>query len=325
MTKWTETGQIPENTSKGTSKAAVAYSILGELVDECVLDLIFETHREAKMNAAICQICHTKCRDFVSAPALDIFGNIPTETEQYPCENCGSMQTSSRYAPHLEKCLGLSTSRGSNRAARQRSAITNLATSSRYANGGQGYPRSVSPYTPNASEDREGSINDEEDGDGDGDWSSGLGKKRKKIGKTNLGSKMKKTKELPSDGSTKLKVVQRQITPIPPFYSSSTPSPQPLKNAVPPSSSTPKQILPESPSFTASNHAPTNRSGINGSSTNGSGRLGEDSYKLSGLGKEFVLETEFEQDRTSDARILFGKEAFEESDELDIDGEGEGK
>lgn len=186
----------PSTQTLRTNKAATAYSILGELVDECVLDLIFETHREAKLRAALCQICNTKCRTYVSAPTLDIFGNNPTETEQYPCENCKTLQTSSRYAPHLEKCLGLST-RGAGRVARQRSGIN---PGSLYANNGQGYgARSISPYASNASEDRDGSAN----GDSDNDMEWGSSKKRKKNAKPVITKPKKLKADPPVDSKTK--------------------------------------------------------------------------------------------------------------------------
>ncbi|CAG8603879.1 2100_t:CDS:2 [Acaulospora colombiana] len=39
--------------------AAMAFSILCDLLDECTLDVIFEVHRETKLATSICQICNT--------------------------------------------------------------------------------------------------------------------------------------------------------------------------------------------------------------------------------------------------------------------------
>ena len=44
----------------------------------------------------------------VSKPGIDIFGNNPTQTtEKLKCLNCNQSYPANRYAPHLEKCLGL--------------------------------------------------------------------------------------------------------------------------------------------------------------------------------------------------------------------------
>ncbi|RUS27758.1 hypothetical protein BC938DRAFT_482774 [Jimgerdemannia flammicorona] len=45
----------------GRTKAAVAFSLLGDLIDECIYDVLFEAHREMKMASSVCQLCQTKC------------------------------------------------------------------------------------------------------------------------------------------------------------------------------------------------------------------------------------------------------------------------
>ncbi|CAJ0760840.1 24136_t:CDS:10 [Entrophospora sp. SA101] len=117
--------------SKSVSpKNALAYSILCDLLDECTLDILLETHREAKLAASVCQLCNTECRSFVSQPGLDIFGNNPQPNNSPPtfeCVSCRRTFPSKRYAPHLEKCMGL--------AGRSSSRVANLRNPS-------------SPYTP---------------------------------------------------------------------------------------------------------------------------------------------------------------------------------
>nr|CAG8476386.1 7596_t:CDS:10 [Entrophospora candida] len=119
--------------SKSVSpKNALAYSILCDLLDECTLDILLETHREAKLAASVCQLCNTECRSFVSQPGLDIFGNNPQPNNSPPtfeCVSCRRTFPSKRYAPHLEKCMGL--------AGRSSSRVANLRDRN-----------PSSPYTP---------------------------------------------------------------------------------------------------------------------------------------------------------------------------------
>ncbi|CAG8826184.1 20891_t:CDS:2 [Gigaspora margarita] len=129
----------PETSTNISSKAALAFSILCDLLDECTLDVIFEAHREAKLSTSICQICNTECRSFVVQPGLDIFGNHPQQNNSptFECVNCQRPYPSKRYAPHLEKCMGL--------AGRNSSRVANLRISSER--------NPSSPYTPVYSED----------------------------------------------------------------------------------------------------------------------------------------------------------------------------
>lgn len=130
--------------------------LLGELIDECIYDVAFEAHRNIKQANSICQICQTrsvslsiecypnvlipflgvdlmvrerkrmlwmKDVDFmlVSKPGCDVFGNTyaANNLPSYECVNCHKMIAAGRYAPHLEKCLGLA-GRQSSRVANRR-------------------------------------------------------------------------------------------------------------------------------------------------------------------------------------------------------------
>lgn len=59
----------------------------------------------------------------VNKPGLDVFGNSHANAAAnpplYECVNCHRQIASNRYAPHLEKCLGL-TARSSSRVAKQK-------------------------------------------------------------------------------------------------------------------------------------------------------------------------------------------------------------
>ncbi|KAI9489689.1 hypothetical protein BDB00DRAFT_842031 [Zychaea mexicana] len=115
--------------SSGITKATMAYSLLGELIDDCIYDVLFEAHRDIKQANSICQICQTRCRQYVSRPGCDVFGNTyaANNLPAYECVNCHKMIAAVRYAPHLEKCLGL--------AGRQSSRVANrrLGSSSPFA------------------------------------------------------------------------------------------------------------------------------------------------------------------------------------------------
>ncbi|KAI8339044.1 hypothetical protein BC941DRAFT_421960 [Chlamydoabsidia padenii] len=104
-----------------TTIATTALSLLGDLMDECIYDILSDVHRDIKQSNDICQICQTTCRHHVQKPGCDIFGksynvnNLPS----YECVNCQKMIASTRYAPHLEKCLGLAGRQSSRVAIRR--------------------------------------------------------------------------------------------------------------------------------------------------------------------------------------------------------------
>ncbi|KAI8149449.1 hypothetical protein BJV82DRAFT_123915 [Fennellomyces sp. T-0311] len=107
--------------SGGITKATMAYSLLGDLIDECIYDVLFEAHRDIKQSNSICQICQTRCRQYVSRPGCDVFGNsyAANNLPSYDCVNCHKMIAAVKYANHLEKCLGLA-GRQSSRVANRR-------------------------------------------------------------------------------------------------------------------------------------------------------------------------------------------------------------
>ncbi|GBC04701.1 hypothetical protein RclHR1_05810013 [Rhizophagus clarus] len=111
---------MPIQPSDIPTKGVLAFKILCDLLDECILDVAFEAHREAKLSATVCQLCNSECRSFVTQPGLDIFGNRPQQNDspKFECVNCKRPYPSKRYAPHLEKCLGL--------AGRSSSRVANL-------------------------------------------------------------------------------------------------------------------------------------------------------------------------------------------------------
>ncbi|KAF0399781.1 saga complex subunit sgf11 [Gigaspora margarita] len=207
----------PETSTNISSKAALAFSILCDLLDECTLDVIFEAHREAKLSTSICQICNTECRSFVVQPGLDIFGNHPQQNNSptFECVNCQRPYPSKRYAPHLEKCMGL--------AGRNSSRVANLRISSER--------NPSSPYTPVYSEDN---INQS-----DSDDDLYVEKKRKKSnGKSRASSpakfsKLRKQKSSLSDTVEAPNFVSTVVTKLKliPGKASRSQSPAPSSNS----------------------------------------------------------------------------------------------
>ncbi|KAG0338564.1 hypothetical protein BG000_003767 [Podila horticola] len=112
------------------SLASLSFEILSELLDEIVLDVVSESHREVKNMRSICPICKTN-------------------TQAYDCVHCQRSFPAQRYAPHLEKCLGLA-GRASSRVASRRMGAGERAGSG-------------SPFTPMSySDDREASDSDKD-------------------------------------------------------------------------------------------------------------------------------------------------------------------
>ncbi|KAF9918807.1 Ataxin-7-like protein 3, partial [Linnemannia zychae] len=132
------------------SLASLSFEILGDLLDEIVLDVVSESHREIKNMRTICPICKTKCRNYVVRAGQDVFGQNPqpSNSQTYDCVHCQRSFPAQRYAPHLEKCLGLA-GRSSSRAASRRMGAERAG--------------SGSPFTPvSYSDDREASDSDKD-------------------------------------------------------------------------------------------------------------------------------------------------------------------
>ncbi|KAI9140972.1 hypothetical protein BKA69DRAFT_1077547 [Paraphysoderma sedebokerense] len=165
--------------------------LFNNLLEECLLDVIFQEHRKAKLSSQVCQVCSTRCRTYVLSESKDIFGNDITsqsDPEKIECPKCSRQLLYPRFASHLEKCLNLVTGRQAGRNAARRLVNSNsTASSSEKSN-----PAS-SPYS--------GSFDDlDDDGDlpidkKDGDWAGEKERKRKRSNKVST-SKPKKSRTL---------------------------------------------------------------------------------------------------------------------------------
>lgn len=94
-----------------SSIGAVTLSILDALVDDQVRSVAFEMHRSYKLGllADPSRPVMPSNKGLVNVPGLDIFGHRPEKgtVPSFTCPNCGSLRQAAKFAPHLEKCMGM--------------------------------------------------------------------------------------------------------------------------------------------------------------------------------------------------------------------------
>ncbi|TKS92330.1 Ataxin-7-like protein 3 [Collichthys lucidus] len=149
---------MPLSGPDNTKLEALVHDIYSELVEDACLGLCFEVHRAVKQGYFFLdETDQESMKDFeiVDQPGVDIFGQVYNQWKNKECEcpNCKRLIAASRFAPHLEKCLGMG--RNSSRIANRRLASNNNMSKSE---------------------------SDQEDNDdlNDNDWSYGAEKKTKK-------------------------------------------------------------------------------------------------------------------------------------------------
>ena len=101
--------------------------VMLELIDEITLGLCFEIHRSCKLGTYFLdETDSTSDEQFalVNEHGLDVFGQVPMKKQvECVCPNCNRNIAASRFAPHLEKCMGMG--RNSSRIASRRIANAN--------------------------------------------------------------------------------------------------------------------------------------------------------------------------------------------------------
>ncbi|XP_050035136.1 ataxin-7-like protein 3 isoform X1 [Dermacentor andersoni] len=105
-------------------------SIFEELVDDVILGTCFEVHRSVKLGILFLDEAtdDEKKYEIVDEVGLDVFGQVPLKKQfECVCPNCQRNLAASRFAPHLEKCMGMG--RNSSRIASKRIANTGRAES----------------------------------------------------------------------------------------------------------------------------------------------------------------------------------------------------
>lgn len=104
---------------------AVLDTVIEELIDEVSLGLCFEIHRACKVGSLFLSSLDDTVSDteyaIVDRPGVDVLGQVPSKKNyECVCPNCQRHLAASRFAPHLEKCMGMG--RNSSRIASRRIA-----------------------------------------------------------------------------------------------------------------------------------------------------------------------------------------------------------
>ncbi|KAH8371555.1 hypothetical protein KR093_007974 [Drosophila rubida] len=147
------------------------------LVDDAVAGIFIETHHLRKTNnlTALDGVCEENAEStyrICEMPNLDIFGiSTAKKPMDCTCPNCDRLVAAARFAPHLEKCMGMG--RNSSRIASRR-----LATK-------EGTSASSSSSSTYLQSGNAGGTDDEDDVD----WSSDKRKKKSTQNSRNNGSK----------------------------------------------------------------------------------------------------------------------------------------
>nr|XP_011424902.1 ataxin-7-like protein 3 isoform X2 [Crassostrea gigas] len=98
--------------------------VMYELIDDVTLGLCFEVHRACKNGTLFLGDTDPKSQrehELVDRAGVDVFGHVPTKKQfECVCPNCQRNLAASRFAPHLEKCMGMG--RNSSRIANRRQA-----------------------------------------------------------------------------------------------------------------------------------------------------------------------------------------------------------
>uniref|UniRef100_A0A8C6KGL9 Ataxin-7-like protein 3 n=1 Tax=Nothobranchius furzeri TaxID=105023 RepID=A0A8C6KGL9_NOTFU len=124
--------EMPLSSPDNTKLEALMHDIYSELVEDACLGLCFEVHRAVKQGYFFLgEPDQESMKEFeiVDQPGVDIFGQVFNQWKNKECEcpNCNRLIAASRFAPHLEKCLGMG--RNSSRIASRRLARNNMSKS----------------------------------------------------------------------------------------------------------------------------------------------------------------------------------------------------
>eukprot|EP00039_Didymoeca_costata_P030620 m.30587 g.30587 ORF g.30587 m.30587 type:complete len:193 (-) comp8214_c0_seq2:77-655(-) len=102
----------------------IASDIFMGILDDAIFMEVIEEHRRIKLGLhnPYRNTDQIKKEGLVDAPGLDVFGKQPSKVPatSFPCPNCGTMRLPTKFAPHLEKCMGMG-GRESKRVAANRS------------------------------------------------------------------------------------------------------------------------------------------------------------------------------------------------------------
>lgn len=104
-------------------------SFLDTLIEEITLEVVLESHRKL-VSGKLCLSCPSPATDLVARDGYDVLGLVRNSTANSAflvCSNCGQRVSSTRYAPHLEKCMGRG-GRGGKRTKREKNVFVSFFT-----------------------------------------------------------------------------------------------------------------------------------------------------------------------------------------------------
>ncbi|KAJ2034342.1 Ataxin-7-like protein 3 [Coemansia sp. S16] len=92
------------------SRALLAMELFAEMIDDMMMDVVFETHLEAKQCASASNV--------VQVDGIAADGSSPgVAADLFECPNCQRPYPAARFASHMDKCMGLSSRRAATRSA----------------------------------------------------------------------------------------------------------------------------------------------------------------------------------------------------------------
>lgn len=96
--------------SDSDTRDKAANYLLESLIDETILGVVFEVHHAYKTGSGVAiegQPEDCKPYTIVDLPDMDVFGSSNSKKAiDCNCPNCNRIVAASRFAPHLEKCMG---------------------------------------------------------------------------------------------------------------------------------------------------------------------------------------------------------------------------
>ncbi|KAJ1647663.1 hypothetical protein LPJ64_000968 [Coemansia asiatica] len=110
------------------NRALLALELLAEMVDDLTMNVVFETHFEAKQSIAVCSNCNTRCQSKTVSGIQASSASADTAADMFECQSCQRSFPAARFASHMDKCMGLS----SRRTATRRTAPNSAASTPNY-------------------------------------------------------------------------------------------------------------------------------------------------------------------------------------------------
>ncbi|RKO84235.1 hypothetical protein BDK51DRAFT_39622 [Blyttiomyces helicus] len=121
------------------TRRSMASTFLDGLIEECLLEAVFEEHRSYKLMTGVCQACKRRWGEGglyggatmhmggngASNANRDIFNQDPSFTggEKFQCPSCKTDLPAARFASHLGNCLGIGRTGGRSTTRRTASQV----------------------------------------------------------------------------------------------------------------------------------------------------------------------------------------------------------